>query len=189
MSLLINNANQWAFVHIPKTGGTTITNILSEIDGTEFITAHDSVRMVPGGYFIFTIVRNPFTRLTSAWQHGVRKNKYNTSFSHFLKTINLNDLWILPQSFYFNAGKTKQKQINFVGKYENFITDAKVIFKKINVDINYIPHLNKNPIYDKHPNLKQEDYYKSFYTEEWMKDWVRDNYKNDFKIFDYDMDI
>jgi hypothetical protein len=189
LSLLINNANQWAFVHIPKTGGTTITNIISNQEGTQFITAHDSVRMVPDDYFIFTFVRNPFTRLTSAWQHGVRKNKYSTSFSHFLKTINLNDLWILPQSYYFSAGKTDAKKINFVGKYEEFTNDAKVILNKINVDVKYIPHLNRNPIYDNHPSLKQEKYYKSFYTEEWMKDWVRDNYKDDFKIFNYDMDI
>lgn len=189
MSLLLNCTNSWAFVHIPKTGGTTLTNLLCKEEGTEFVTAHDSVRMVPDNYFTFTFVRNPFTRLTSAWQHGVRKQKYSTSFSQFLHTVNLNDLWILPQTYYFKAGKTDYKKIDFVGKYENFTKDAKVILDKININVGNIPHLNKNPIYDKHPLLKQENYYKNFYTEEWMKDWVRDNYKDDFKQFNYELDI
>ena len=189
MSLLLNRTNSWAFVHIPKTGGTSISQILQTNINTEFITAHDSVRLVPDNYFIFAFVRNPFTRLVSAWQHGVRKNKYTTSFHDFLKTINLNDLWILPQTYYFNAGKTDLKKINFIGRYETYEKDVKFVLNKLNIQINNVPHLNRNPIYEKHPNLKQENYYKYFYTEEWMKDWVRERYENDFKIFNYDMDI
>jgi hypothetical protein len=52
-----------------------------------------------------------------------------------------------------------------------------------------IPHLNRNPIYDKHPELNQDNFYKHIYQEEWMKNWVRERYSNDFKIFNYDMDI
>ena len=62
------------------------------------------------------------------------------------------------------------------------------IFDKIGVTAS-IPHLNRNPIYDKHPNIKQEDFYKFLYKENWTREWVRERYENDFKIFNYDMDI
>lgn len=79
-------------------------------------------------------------------------------------------------------------EISFIGKYENLKKDVSKVFHRLGINQN-IPHLNRHSIYDKHPHLKQEKYYKSFYTEDWMKDWVRERYKDDFKIFDYDMDI
>lgn len=189
MSLLINHSKSWAFVHIPKTGGTTITNILREDKNVEFVTSHDSLRLIPKNYYIFTFVRNPFTRLASAWMHGVRKNIYNSSFENFLKEVNENDAWILPQTFYVNAGKEKNKKVSFVGRYENYQTDLKKLLTKLNVKCNKIPHLNKNPIYNNHPRLKQHSYYKHLFQEKWMIDWVHERYYNDFKIFNYDMDI
>ena len=190
MALLINRTDNWVFVHIPKTGGTTITNILQNQPHTERRTGHDSLRVIESDeFFIFTFVRNPFTRLVSAFLHGVRDGQYNNNFELFLKTSNNKDLWLLPQSYYINSGKTKTKQISYIGKYENFENDLNKILKKINTNTTTIPHLNRNPIYDKHPNLNQEKYYKYFYTEEWMKDWVRERYKDDFKQFNYDMEI
>ena len=32
-------------------------------------------------------------------------------------------------------------------------------------------------------------YYNNFFTEEWMIDWVKERYQDDFKIFNYDMDL
>lgn len=189
MSLLINHAKSWAFVHIPKTGGTTITKILSEDTDVEFVTSHDSLRLIPDNYYIFTFVRNPFTRLASAWMHGVRKNLYNPSFDYFLKEVNENDVWILPQTFYTNAGKGENKKVSFIGKYEDFNNDLEKVLTKINVKYNKIPHLNRNPIYNNHPNLKQHSYYKHLFQEKWMIDWVHERYYNDFKIFNYGMDL
>lgn len=190
MSLLKNCAQKWAFIHIPKTGGTSISSVLHEIDGTEKVTMHDSIRALDEvtDYFIFTFVRNPFTRLQSAYQHGVRKNEYTTSFSEFLKSDLSSNIWMMPQYYFVTAGSSENKKVSFIGKYENLKEDTLKIFKKLNID-KQLPHLNNNPIYERHPGLKQEDYYKSFYTEEWMKDWVRERYENDFKIFNYDMDI
>ena len=190
MGLLLNRAQKWAYIHIPKTGGTSLTTILNKIDGTETIAVHDSIRALNdvSKFFIFTIVRNPYTRIVSAYLHRLRKNEFKYDFQTFLKTYNKNHLDILPQSYYINAGKTEDKQVSYILRYENYEDEIKKLLNKLNHN-SKMPHLNKNPIYDKHPNLKQEKYYNAFYTEDWMKHIVKERYENDFKIFNYGMDI
>jgi len=113
LGLLLNRAQKWAYIHIPKTGGTSLTTILNKIDGTETIAVHDSIRALNdvSKFFIFTIVRNPYTRMVSAYLHRLRKNEFKYDFQTFLKTYNENHLDILPQSYYINAGKTEDKQV------------------------------------------------------------------------------
>ena len=55
--------------------------------------------------------------------------------------------------------------------------------------ISTIPHLNRHELYTNHPNMDFNNYYCKLYTEDWMKDWVREKYKDDFKIFNYELDI
>ena len=187
MALLINETQGWGFIHIPKTGGTSITHILESQPGTKKVTGHDTIRRFENSknLFIFTFVRNPYTRLVSGYFHGLRKKEHNYSLSEYFKKSNNKDLHMLPQMVYVDD----KSKFSYIGKYENFEKDLKFIFKKLNIQYTKIPHINHNPIYDKQPNLKQESYYKQFYTEEWMKDWVRERYKDDFKQFDYELEI
>ena len=189
MGFLINRTQKWAFIHIPKTGGTSLTNILNNIDNTEIISVHDSIRVLDvENYFIFTVVRNPFTRLVSAYTHRVRKDEFKYDFQSFIKNYDENHLDTLPQSYYINEGASEKKKISCILRYEKYEEDVKDLLKKLNYNSD-IPHLNRNPIYDKHPNLNQEKYYSAFYTEDWMIELVRERYKNDFKIFNYGMDL
>ena len=75
-----------------------------------------------------------------------------------------------------------------MARYENYKEDIQKILNTIN-HTSDIPHLNQNPLYQKNPNLNQEMYYKHFYTENWMIDWIKERYEEDFKIFNYDMDL
>ena len=190
MSLLYNLTSNWAFIHIPKTGGTSINKVLQSDKNTEFLTSHDSIRLLPSdNLFTFTFVRNPYTRFLSAWKHGIRKNKYSPDLKEFIKNINLNDTWFLPQTYYINEGKTENKKVNFIGKYENLKEDFQVVSSKIKVQ-GTLEHLNRNPIYDVHPLLNQDKYYLSMYkNNRWAGDFVKETYYNDFKIFNYGMDI
>ena len=190
MSLLINHSKKWGYIHIPKTGGTSISSVLKDIDDTTSPVVHDSIRVFQkySNYFIFTMVRNPFTRLASSFLHETRKGKTNHDFGTFLKKSKSLDLILLPQSYYVESGKTDENKISFIGRYESFEKDVKYIFNNVGIN-DSIPHLNRNPLYDIHPNLNQQKYYRYMYSEEWMKDWVRERYENDFRIFNYDMDI
>ena len=102
MGLLINTHHKWAFVHIPKTGGTSLSKVLGNIPNTTNPAGHDSLRIIETNlseYFKFTLVRNPFTRIASAYFHEIRKTGYMT-FESFLKNSNEYDLWFLNQTYY-----------------------------------------------------------------------------------------
>ena len=43
MSLLINRTHKWVYIHIPKTGGSSISHILNTVEGTESISTHGSI--------------------------------------------------------------------------------------------------------------------------------------------------
>jgi len=110
------------------------------------------------------------------------------SVHRFIESIDKNDYLFFPQSYFIQNGSTEDKKVSFIGRYENFINDVNFILDKVESNEN-IPHLNRNPIYDKHPELNQHNFYKHLYIDKDVKNWVRERYSNDFKIFNYDMDI
>ena len=190
MGLLINHSQKWAFIHIPKTGGNSISHILLNIPGTIQITTHGPLNQLQGvdGYFIFSFVRNPYTRLASWYEH-IKRDTISQSFSNFIKSIDPLDFLFFSQEYYLNHGKTDIKKISYIGKYENFNNDLYHIFGIIKVNTNTIPHLNRNRYWETHPTLNTYKLYKQYYKEQWMKDWVIEKYKNDFKLFNYELDI
>ena len=190
MSCVINHLNKWAYLHIPKTGGTSLSKILLDVEGSEESVNHGDLGNFGNvsDYYIFTIVRNPFTRIASAYQHNVRSGT-TTNFKHFLENINPRDFWYFPQTYFLNHNQTPTRFINHIGRYEDYEIDVRYILNKLNIKNISIPHDNRNPIYDRHPQLNQENYYKLLYKDVWCKDWVLERYKNDFKFFNYGMDI
>ncbi len=191
MSLLINRSKKWGFIHIPKTGGTSITSVLQNVKGTEYVTkAHNHIGKFENikDYDIMCFVRNPYTRFASAYYHQTRKDGW-ISINKFIENIDLNDYLYFPQSYFTNNGSSEDKKVTFIGRYENFINDFNLIMKKIGKTGHSIPHYNRNSIYDKHPNLNQHDFYKHIYNDTDVKNWVEKRYSNDFKIFNYGMDI
>jgi len=188
LGLIINRKRKFAYIHIPKTGGTSLSSILLKVDGSEILAIHDSIRLLNDvdDYFIFTIVRNPFTRLASAYYDRIKDN--SIKLNEFIDKINYKDSWYFPQLYFINSGKRDNVKISYIGKYESYTESVKVILNTL--DLKYpIPHLNRNPIYDRHPNIKQHEFYKYLYEDEWCKDWVRERYIDDFKQFNYELDI
>jgi hypothetical protein len=183
--------NKWAFVHIPKTGGSSLSKLLLQQNGSEIISTHGDLGLFQNinDYFIFTIVRNPFTRFASAYLHKSREG-FNGNFSDFINSIYEFDFWYYPQIYFFNHNKTSNIEITHICKYENYENDIRALLIKLKIPFNKIPHENRNPIYNKHPNLKQQDYYKILYNNNVLaKEWVLDKYKNDFKLFNYELDV
>lgn len=141
-------------------------------------------------------MRNPYDRVVSAYHYlkkgGGNKNdekwaskniyKYN-SFEEFVLALEdleiqnkiLNWMHFTPQ-YKFLCDSEKNILVNFVGKFENLEEDFKKILKILSRKDKLI-HINKSL----HAN------YKKYYNDAMYK-IIRDIYRDDFEIFDYDLE-
>lgn len=202
--MIINNN---LFIHIPKTGGTSMEFFLGESYGytSEYIRRciynlepdntlelgldrqHRSIdyynNILSDIKFIFTIIRNPYTRLISAYsfyKSYIEDQQKNLSIIEWFISNKINNKkdvitynnHLLPQHWYIN-----QNNNIYIAKYETLYDDIKYIKQKLNLSKQIIfPHKFKTLQYkaifeDIIPILSE----------------INEYYKKDFKIFNYEI--
>lgn len=222
--MIINHTYRFVFIHIPKAAGTTVTRTLSqlthyrdqEIGGTELgeaaqkyfmkrfgIRKHsraEDVMNVMGrdvymSYFRFAFVRNPYTRLASAYhflkswdglsqEYRDQLNRY-PDFCSFLES----DLWtsanpgrgpdgiFQPQVHWLFSREAEPKLlVDFIGKTEHMSADMDAIMKRIDANSNTqdAGRANSSPRYE----LPQK------WDHEIVKR-IQNEYKQDFSVLGY----
>lgn len=192
MGMLVNHNKKWGYLHIPKTGGTSIEKAYYVLDSTtKWLTQYGTLNEFGNvkNYFLFTFVRNPYTRFGSMYYSEKKRGRFDKQ-NEFIERIKRGmDLPYYPQSYFIKKGSSDTKKINFIGKTENIVGDI----NKVNDVIGYrkistLPTENKNPILERHSKLKELDFYKSLLDDESIK-FVREYYKEDFERFGYELDI
>lgn len=178
------NHSKVLFIHVPKTGGTSIASFLEQNNMDSWIrqypARHDpyhfmqEVNNITSDVFSFAVVRNPFTRTYSYYKHFNYQNQLNVSFSEFLNYVKnkisfpKTPMIIFPQSFYL-YDLDGEISLSKIYRFENL--------KEFEIDFNVnLPHFRKG-CYNK------EDYYRD-YTQDNIS-LVRDIYHNDFKVLNY----
>ncbi|EEC4842051.1 sulfotransferase family protein [Campylobacter lari] len=189
------------FIHVPKVAGSSIERVVYQTDRwlVGHVKARDYVKFDKNkfeSYFSFGFVRNPYDRMVSAYHYlrsgggnlvdetWAKENiyKYN-SFEEFVLNLQNNDerikilswMHFVPQYKYL-CDNDKNILVSFIGKFEKLDEDFKKILNFLNRKDSLV-HVNKS----KHCA------YKDYYNYETYK-IIREIYKNDFEIFDYDLE-
>ena len=140
---------------------------------------------------VVTFVRNPFSRIVSNYFECLRDTNHTkilglnskTTFEDFLDIVKQKDYWFtMPMIDWI--GKQNLKEIDFIGKIENFEEDVYLMNKKLNINIKPKHHNHNNSIGTKYspPN------YINFFKKKKTIDIVNNLYKDDLEIFNYDFD-
>lgn len=182
------------FIHIPKTAGVSL---VKSIFGDVTLEGHRSVsfyKQVFGtkysDFFTFTIVRNPWERLYSAYKFlekgGMNTHDKNAFEAHLsiyknfecfvLNGLNKKIIWEIMQfipQYDFVCDNNGKIIVDYVGKFEN-------LKKSVN-EINDILNLNFEL---EHHNKTNKKNYKDIYTTE-MIEKVHHIYQKDIDIFEY----
>lgn len=184
------------FIHVPKAAGTSIAHALYGRTIANHYPASLYYKISKKEfkkYFVFSVVRNPWDRLVSAYefikQGGTKYVKppsheiYNSGeFSNFesfvTKIVTRSDFTSLDMVFqhqhYFICDANNNILVDYVGRFEQLDELSQVIKSKIGFTFN-LPSLNKT---------SQRDDYSSYYSRK-TKDLVAQFYGVDIELFKY----
>ncbi len=189
------------FIHIPKTGGTSIARLLT---GKRTMT-HDHFslndyymesRSKSREYLKFCMVRNPWDRLVSAYEHLQNPPHYVASVTHefskkFIRGRSFEEVvialmqnpwmrrWVHFRSQWSFVTYQGHLGVNKILRFENFDKDLVDMMSQLHMDGTYVPHENRS---------KRDKDYRDYYTNEYLIDAVRSLYNRDISEFGYHYD-
>lgn len=187
---MINHEHKFIFIHIGKTGGSSIEHALNpsvqiasgisgtlentELEGKHW-TALEYSKKYPKEhkeYFTFSFVRNPWDRTVSHYEWTIFIGNSKMSFKEWVTSRSfINNQKLLYQSFLFNHGDL---MVDFVGRFETLQEDFDIVCDKIRIEHIKLPHINK--IDRKH--------YTQYYDDE-TRQIVAEKYAKDIEYFGY----
>lgn len=175
--------NQIAFVHMPKTGGTSFRKLLNGRDDSKFvnITIHRpiSLHCPPENYKYVTIVRDPIDRVWSYYQMVLRNPEGYPYREFAIKGLDcfLGKCWAASDMacqyysgmVYHKVEETLYEKAlhnlsNFyaVLSFKNFNTEVNQFFDDNNIQVAQIPHERKSS-YSK-PTVEERELIRSYNT-------------------------
>lgn len=185
------------FVHIPKCAGVSVArSIFGNLAGghaslNEYVNTFEPKCI--SSYFKFTIVRNPWDRLVSAF-HYLKRGAFDeesrdwarrelgqfSRFDEFVEGwLNKDNIWKWPHfrpQYHYIVEKRNRVQMDFVGLFENIDEDFRYITRRLGVDC----RLDE-------ANRGKHDDYRNYYSEETMRIVAR-VYKTDIDLLGYTFD-
>jgi hypothetical protein len=184
------------FVHIPKAAGVSVNReLFGNLGG-----AHRTVRTYKRvfgpvrfkKYFKFTFVRNPYSRLLSAYRFlkrggfcDVDKEWAEENLGQFHSFPEFVHEWLTPESimtynhfrpqFMYLCDRSFEPEVDFIGRFESIDED----FEKVCQHLNISRKLKK---YNR--DSEKEEHWTEFYTDRELEK-VYQIYKKDFELFNY----
>lgn len=185
------------FLHIPKTGGTTVWNTLGikkarnaqssawrPVSKGWYSFGHGAMRDMLGlnmvtpefleSAFKFAFVRNPYDRTVSHWAFNCQTKKWGckegTTFLEYTKTVMRTISNHRPQNTLLEG----PPNLDMLCKFETFEEDLKEVARRIGLGEIEIPHLNAS----------KRPHYSEIYCLESKRN-VEEFYAADFEAFGY----
>jgi len=198
--IIINNVNseygkKFIFIHVPKTGGTTIQSVLKKRypnskrlfqrgGGHPNINDYIKEGYNIDDYFKFAFVRNPWDRLLSNYHFRIQILKSEETASVSFRDWVINSKTREGHSF-LDTGEmyktqcsyitfNKNKMVDFIGRYENLQEHWGYISNLLQIKQKVLPHKNKT----------LHSPYRNYYDEDTV-DIVGEYFKEDVENFNY----
>jgi len=207
--------NEWCYIHIPKTSGTNFANCLLDDRIVKYVHNElwdefwgdiqlpnnfnikdiNVVKHAPLSFWqknnivthhkIFTIVRNPYTRLLSFFNEFKRDlNIPSLSLNQFIENDLIQEgLNNIP----YNIFSLKTNQLDYFISIDGNLILHK--FFKMETEINQLQNFFNTSDLNEHKynSFEYDRDYKNIFTDEIIS-WVQKTYKEDFNFFGYNFD-
>jgi hypothetical protein len=195
--VVISDRLACVFVHIQKTGGSSIEDLLRASDpgigsnmheGRRHMFARDIRPLVDADkwrrYFKFAFVRNPWDRLVS-WYSMVHQARETNRFGNYVREVAPTFEAFVKHATTGLGERTTRNQldyvsdpdgailVDFVGRYERLHHDIEVVKQRLRI-AHGLPHSNRSTHHD----------YRTYYTTE-TRDIVARRFARDIDAFEY----
>ena len=183
---MISHKHKCIFVHIPKTGGSSVENFFTSDYSkggleSKHKTAISYESEFPNEfieYFTFSIIRNPWEKCFSHYNYRARDNSQNgfARFSEFNTWIlrKINSPLVFQTQFDFLKNVYDEILIDYTMRFEKLQEDFDIVCDKIGIPHSQLPHINKT----------KHKHYTEYYDEE-TKQIVAEKYAKDIEYFGY----
>ena len=197
MTSVISDERKILFIHLPKTGGSTIESIL--LKQPDFYTLQDKIlrdkylwkglkaknddlNQKLHDYKVFTVIRHPEDRFLSSYNyffHTKSKNlvkELDWTLPQALK--NESKSWFLCRGFYVHAHVPMikhlphPKYINRIIRFEYFEEELREVLDEFKIPYDEIPHMRES-------NHKVTD------LSERSRDLIFKKFRQDYEVFGY----
>ena len=180
---MISHKFKFIFIHIPKTGGTSIEKFfdtklnydLKHLTNVEY----DEECVNCNGYIKFSVIRNPWERMVSYWNYR-QSVAWATDdgeipiFTDWMKFVHQKKSRPLLTMFDFLRDKTDTiKNIHLI-RFENLQEDFDIVCDKIKIPKQELPHSNN----------RNHKHYTEYYDDE-TREIVAEKYAKDIEYFGY----
>lgn len=211
--MYISNQHQFVYLGVPKTASRSVSQWLRKNFGAVRNGTHHSMYFIPSSlhkwedvstYLTFATIRNPYTRILSAWFSGAEslagefKNKtHRDLIDIFCRDVEKIDFGNLDEdgNIELDNGSLRTK-IGFPRSQTHYLNKAKDVFSEIKMikQENLVAEIAELPFVDLFfpmENIGKSSYgdWKDFYQDQNIRDTVWECYKRDFKLLNYSRKI
>lgn len=176
---MICHQRKLIFIHIPKTGGTSIEIALGQeqcgLQKHELPSniIWDYGRELWKSYYKFTFVRNPWDRLVSWYFFRIENNQFSGPFAAYLKHLDP----VLCYTPWYNRQQVdwiERERLDFIGRFEKLNEDWTVVCQEANLGNIILPWA-----------FKTHHRHYSHYYDDKTRDLVARWFKDDIETFHY----
>ena len=210
MNVSYSKAHRFVWFRVAKTGTRSLHSVLEQaLPDYTYLTEwensqqHDEVdALLRGGAFSFSMVRNPWERLVSAWldkfKNQPKISKYvdaqirrcrqlddtvdpqvvlNADFAWFVDRLANSQLYRRDPHFRPQSDLLVKAEVEYLGRFENYLASVSEIFECLDIPMpSEFPHRNKTAS----PKRRSQDYY-----DRRTADVVADLYAMDIERYGY----
>jgi chondroitin 4-sulfotransferase 11 len=183
--MAVSHKDRLVFIHIPKTGGTSISLALNLRPSPQrrhlgYKNLKNKHKKDISKYFSFAFVRNPWDRVVSEffWRKScTHLNTKKLNLEQFIHKIKDMENPHLVNQHSFIIDNQGNKLVDFIGRFEFLKRDFDIACNKANLPEKKLPCKNKT---------KHKDYFE-YYNSSTRK-IVAEKYAEDIEYFGYEFD-
>lgn len=179
---MINHKHKFIFIHIPRTGGTSIEHLLAKIDEGD---KHESLfslekKVDISSFFKFSFIRNPW---------DITISKYFAPYYHEINKLSDKSLLYFLENYFAAPNESGDSfhdyfdpsKMDFIGRFETRETDLAYISNKIGIELDPKFSVKQKEM----QRSRSKKHYTEYYDDE-TRAIVAEKYAKDIEYFGYE---